>query len=176
MCFVCLQVGCKDCGRIFCSKCAVVSGQTSQCKKCRIITSGTFTKSQLNQMKIKDLKALLMKQNINTSKCKEKEDLIELIYKNFGNPSNPYRRDTESRTGFTPVCISLYNGAVYLLLTPLLNHFVTHFNYSACFYLVKIECWLCWLVDFMRKRIGAMLPLCVITVTCISVIVCGQKS
>lgn len=45
-------------------------------------------------MKVKDLKAPLVQQHVNISKCREKEDLIELIYRHFANPSNPYKRDT----------------------------------------------------------------------------------
>ena len=57
--------------------------------------TGKFTRSQLQGWKVKDLKALLNKQNINISKCKEKSDLIDVIISNYGGSQNLYRRGTE---------------------------------------------------------------------------------
>ena len=97
------QKSCKDCGRDFCSQCVLqpsrrpssASSRDYQCKSCQILLTGTFSRSQLLKWKIKDLKALLTKQNINTSKCKEKSDLIDLLFTNYGNTPNLYRRGTE---------------------------------------------------------------------------------
>ena len=97
------QKQCKDCGRNFCSNCCVSGGSSSprlvQCKKCQILLTGTFSRSLLAGWKVKDLKALLKKQNVNTSKCKEKEDLIELIFIYFGGNPN-YNRHTSEQERF----------------------------------------------------------------------------
>ncbi|WAR03791.1 RNF34-like protein [Mya arenaria] len=84
---------CKDCGRTFCNNCSLQHGHEHQCKKCNILLCGHFTRSQLLQWKVKDLKCLLTKQSVNTSKCKEKSDLIDLIFSYFGNTSDGYQSD-----------------------------------------------------------------------------------
>lgn len=87
------QLLCKDCGRKFCSVCYVQTGK--QCKKCQILLSGNFSRIQLKQWKPKDLKALLHRHDVNTSKCHEKDDLIDLIFSNFGSRTNYNTRDSE---------------------------------------------------------------------------------
>ncbi|XP_045172014.2 E3 ubiquitin-protein ligase RNF34-like [Mercenaria mercenaria] len=79
------QLPCKDCGRTFCSVCFVPARK--QCKKCQMLLSGNFTRPQLKQWKPKDLKALLHKHDVNTSKCHEKDELIDLIFSYFGSTS-----------------------------------------------------------------------------------------
>lgn len=94
---------CSDCGRHFCSQCVIqpnrrpssANSKDYQCKSCQILLTGKFTRTQLLTWKIKDLKALLNKQNINISKCKEKSDLIDVIFTNYGGTQNLYRRGTE---------------------------------------------------------------------------------
>lgn len=94
---------CKDCGRHFCSQCISQTGRRPgsasskehQCQTCQVLLTGKFTRSQLQGWKVKDLKALLNKQNINISKCKEKSDLIDVIISNYGGSQNLYRRGTE---------------------------------------------------------------------------------
>lgn len=94
---------CKDCGRHFCSQCVMqqnprpssANSKTYQCRTCHVLLTGTFTRSQLLTWKVKDLKALLNKQNINISKCKEKSDLIDVIFTNYGGAPNLLRRGTE---------------------------------------------------------------------------------
>lgn len=92
---------CKLCARHFCSACSVQtssprdSPREQQCKKCDILISGNFTQTQLTEWKVKDLKAVLNNQNVNTSKCREKDDLIDLVFKNFSCNPNFNRRGTE---------------------------------------------------------------------------------
>lgn len=86
------KVWCKECDRNFCDVCLVQPDQ--QCKKCIILLSGNFTRQLLQSWKVKDLKALLDRQNVNTSKCREKNDLIDLIFSYFGHTSNLYRPGT----------------------------------------------------------------------------------
>lgn len=98
---------CRECERCFCSNCVhrlSLKGQNKetfhQCKKCRILLTGTFTRQELIKWKVKDLKCLLMKRNISTDGCKEKQELIDLIVINFGhmtrNDDVEERSDTES--------------------------------------------------------------------------------
>ncbi|KAH3870820.1 E3 ubiquitin-protein ligase RNF34-like isoform X1 [Dreissena polymorpha] len=93
------QAHCKDCGRMFCSNCATRSGLDSQCKKCYILVNGKFTRAQLMMWKVKDLKALLHKQNINTATCSEKTELIDLIFSYYGNTPNGYADETTTIPG-----------------------------------------------------------------------------
>lgn len=94
---------CKDCGRNFCSQCVIqpnrrpssANSKDYQCKTCQILLAGKFTRTQLLTWKIKDLKALLNRQNVNISKCKEKGDLIDVIFTSYGGTQNLYRRGTE---------------------------------------------------------------------------------
>lgn len=94
---------CKDCARHFCSQCisqpgrrpTSASSKDHQCRTCQILLTGKFTRTQLLTWKVKDLKALLNKQNINISKCKEKSDLIDVIVSNYGGTQNLFRRGTE---------------------------------------------------------------------------------
>lgn len=92
------QLPCKDCERKFCSVC--YNSALRQCKKCQILLSGNFTRPQLKQWKPKDLKALLHKHDVNTTKCREKDDLIDLIFSYFGvtnrGESNPGRTSRNS--------------------------------------------------------------------------------
>lgn len=98
---------CRECERYFCSRCVhrlSLKGQKKetfrQCKKCRILLTGSFTRQELIRWKVKDLKCLLMKRNISTDGCREKQELIDLIVINFGhmtkNDDIEERSDTES--------------------------------------------------------------------------------
>ena len=108
------QKPCKDCGRNFCSQCVTqpsrrpffASSKDYQCRCCQILLTGSFSRSQLLKWKIKDLKAPLTKQNINTSKCKEKTDLIDLLFIYYGNTPNMYRRNTEHETKVQQMVVS----------------------------------------------------------------------
>lgn len=55
-----------------------------QCKKCNILTSGKFTRQDLQKWKVKDLRCVLHKRNISTETCREKHDLIDLLVITFG--------------------------------------------------------------------------------------------
>lgn len=85
------RLSCKDCERNFCSLCSMPSKR--QCKKCHILLSGNFTRSQLLQWKPKDLKALLHKHDINTTNCREKDELIDLIFHYFAGATSSRRDD-----------------------------------------------------------------------------------
>lgn len=98
---------CRECERYFCSNCVhrlSLKGQKRetfrQCKKCRMLLTGTFTRQELIKWKAKDLKCLLNKRSISTEGCKEKQELIDLIVINFGhmthNDDIEERSDTES--------------------------------------------------------------------------------
>lgn len=94
---------CRECERCFCSNCVhrlSLKGQNKetfrQCKKCRILLTGTFTRQELVKWKVKDLKCLLMKRNISTDGCREKQELIDLIVINFGHMTR--NDDVEERS------------------------------------------------------------------------------
>ncbi|KAL4223880.1 RING finger protein 34 [Mactra antiquata] len=76
------KISCKDCERLFCVPCSMQPLQ--QCKKCSIVLSGNFSRAQLKEWKPRDLKAILQKHNVNTSICREKDELIDLIFSYFG--------------------------------------------------------------------------------------------
>lgn len=98
---------CRECERYFCSNCVhrlSLKGHNRdtfrQCKQCRILLTGSFTRQELIKWKVKDLKCLLIKRNISTDGCKEKQELIDLIVINFGHMTQSddieERSDTES--------------------------------------------------------------------------------
>ncbi|KAK7478278.1 hypothetical protein BaRGS_00030536, partial [Batillaria attramentaria] len=79
---------CKDCRRVFCSTClpkppSNLAQNGRQCQKCTILTSGKFTRAQLQAWRVKDMRCFLDTRNIPTSTCKEKHDLIDLLLMHF---------------------------------------------------------------------------------------------
>ncbi|KAL3857861.1 hypothetical protein ACJMK2_012491 [Sinanodonta woodiana] len=109
---------CKDCERNFCSNC-VLQQQLNpgdltglwQCKMCQTLISGTFTRSELTSWKIKDLKALLQKRKIDISACREKKDLIDVIFANFGcNDQNGSQSSRSSQPAGTTTNSSQFGG------------------------------------------------------------------
>lgn len=81
---------CKYCDRIFCSSCVHRYRDPDnnrmtyrQCNTCKVLMSGKFTRSDLMKWKVKELRILLNKRNVSTSTCKEKHDLIDLLFINF---------------------------------------------------------------------------------------------
>lgn len=84
---------CRDCRRVFCSSClpkppSSLGQNGRQCTKCTILTSGKFTRAQLQAWKVKDMRCFLDVRNIPTTTCKEKHDLIDLLIVNFCLESN----------------------------------------------------------------------------------------
>lgn len=69
-----------------------------QCKKCNILTSGKFTRQDLQKWKVKDLRCVLHKRNISTETCREKHDLIDLLVITFGvvSQNNSEERSSSS--------------------------------------------------------------------------------
>lgn len=103
-----LQKLCRECERYFCSNCVhrlSLKGQKRetfrQCKKCRMLLTGTFTRQELIKWKVKDLKCLLNKRSISTEGCKEKQELIDLIVINFGHMT---RNDDIEERSVSKIC------------------------------------------------------------------------
>ncbi|KAL5017549.1 hypothetical protein ScPMuIL_007138 [Solemya velum] len=79
---------CGSCGRNFCSQCSlkqIESQQNRQCTKCKVLISGNFTKRDLMNWKIRDLKGFLHHQRVSTEMCREKHDLVDLLVRHYGN-------------------------------------------------------------------------------------------
>ncbi|XP_033747538.1 E3 ubiquitin-protein ligase RNF34-like [Pecten maximus] len=81
---------CRYCDRIFCSSCVHRYRDPEnnrmtyrQCNTCKVLMSGKFTRSDLMKWKVKELRILLNKRNVPTNTCKEKHDLIDLLFINF---------------------------------------------------------------------------------------------
>ncbi|OWF44900.1 E3 ubiquitin-protein ligase RNF34-like [Mizuhopecten yessoensis] len=81
---------CRYCDRNFCSSCVhryrdPVNNRSTyrQCNTCKVLMSGKFTRSDLMKWKVKELRILLNKRNVSTNTCKEKHDLIDLLFVNF---------------------------------------------------------------------------------------------
>lgn len=101
---------CKDCGRYFCANCVMqqqenVKKSNRQCKKCNILTSGKFTRQDLQKWKVKDLRCVLHKRNISTETCREKHDLIDLLVITFGvvSQNNSGERSSSSSQSTTTI-------------------------------------------------------------------------
>lgn len=109
--FICLQKLCKDCGRYFCANCVMqlqenVKKSHRQCKKCNILTSGRFTRQDLQKWKVKDLRCVLHKRNISTETCREKHDLIDLLVITFGVVSQNNSEERSSSSSQSAVSFS----------------------------------------------------------------------
>ncbi|RUS69434.1 hypothetical protein EGW08_022805 [Elysia chlorotica] len=78
---------CIECQRYFCSTCLPKPPSSAppgrQCSKCRLLLSGRFTRNDLQQYKVKDIRCFLKVKNISMSGCKEKHDLVELVLTHF---------------------------------------------------------------------------------------------
>ncbi|XP_048761396.2 E3 ubiquitin-protein ligase RNF34-like isoform X2 [Ostrea edulis] len=106
---------CKDCGRHFCANCVMhlqdsVKRSHRQCKKCNILTSGNFTRQDLQKWKVKDLRSLLDKRNISTEACTEKHDLIDLLVITFGVVNQSHSGERSSSSAQTSVKIQGNRG------------------------------------------------------------------
>ena len=81
-CFLVFQLKCHDCGIHHCSSCVTKEANSKEgrrCHKCRMLRSGNFTRRDLMHCKVRDLRSFLQRQNVPTNKCKEKEDLVDLV-------------------------------------------------------------------------------------------------
>ncbi|XP_076638330.1 E3 ubiquitin-protein ligase RNF34 isoform X1 [Colletes latitarsis] len=89
---------CTDCSRYFCSACVIKRlPKTLNCTSCGILSQRPLLRSQIMQMRSKDLLRYLLGNKVSIKGCIEKEDLIELVmifangtsdYKNIEIPEN----------------------------------------------------------------------------------------
>ncbi|XP_041349402.1 E3 ubiquitin-protein ligase RNF34-like isoform X2 [Gigantopelta aegis] len=90
---------CNDCLRYFCSTCLPKQGvlpQPRKCPKCRILGMGNFSRQDLMQWKVKDMRCFLDHHNIPTGMCREKIDLVDLLVKYFSRlPENQQQSEHE---------------------------------------------------------------------------------
>ncbi|XP_064648290.1 E3 ubiquitin-protein ligase RNF34-like isoform X3 [Lineus longissimus] len=79
---------CCVCQNNYCTACVIRDqGGLRTCNKCRILSSRRLSRSELMQLKIKDLRQYLLMKNITMDGCKEKKDLVELIVKSNNGQS-----------------------------------------------------------------------------------------
>ncbi|XP_035784380.1 uncharacterized protein LOC118462640 [Anopheles albimanus] len=70
---------CFECHRLFCRNC-LSKGQTrSLCQNCIIFTKRPLSRTDLAQLKVRELIFYLQSKHISTSGCVEKDDLINLV-------------------------------------------------------------------------------------------------
>ncbi|XP_071789385.1 E3 ubiquitin-protein ligase RNF34-like isoform X1 [Asterias amurensis] len=77
---------CLDCSKLFCSNCIRKEPRRS-CKTCCMFT-GSQDRSQLMQIKVKDLRQYLAARDISTLACREKEELVDLVVQYLSSHSN----------------------------------------------------------------------------------------
>ncbi|XP_046744592.1 E3 ubiquitin-protein ligase rififylin isoform X2 [Diprion similis] len=71
---------CTDCLRYYCTNCMTRSADRKlNCEKCRLLSQRPVIRSNLLEMRSKDLHRYLMAKKISTRGCVEKEDLVNLI-------------------------------------------------------------------------------------------------
>jgi len=75
---------CGECSWHFCSKCMDLalprpSSIPALCKRCTQLLSGNFTRADLHLCSISDLKLFLTRRQVDTSSCRDKLDLVELV-------------------------------------------------------------------------------------------------
>ncbi|PNF39097.1 hypothetical protein B7P43_G04140 [Cryptotermes secundus] len=115
---------CSICQRYYCS-CCLPFGQNSsskgvtsmftrftdkkiKCSKCEVLTARPLCRSQLRELRVKDLQLYLTSQKVSTRGCVEKDDLVNLLMRHAGHSSTntqrtdfPYghsgQADTQSR-------------------------------------------------------------------------------
>ena len=97
--YFCLQKCCQECRRYFCSTCLPKPPTGSpfgrQCSKCRMLIGGHFSRFDLQDWKVKDMRCFLHVRNISTKDCREKHDLIELVLEKFCQQSRQSIQDRE---------------------------------------------------------------------------------
>ncbi|GFR58008.1 E3 ubiquitin-protein ligase RNF34 [Elysia marginata] len=90
---------CVECHRYFCSTCLPKPPSSAppgrQCSKCRLLLSGSFTRTDLQNYKVKDIRCFLKVKNISMTGCKEKHDLVELVITHFCTQNGLNSEETE---------------------------------------------------------------------------------
>ncbi|KAK0174710.1 hypothetical protein PV327_010447 [Microctonus hyperodae] len=82
---------CKDCLRFYCTDCVIRRGdRVLSCGNCSMLSRRPLIRSQVLQMKSKDLKQYLIAKKVSLRGCVEKEDLVNILMQ-FAN-------GTESQT------------------------------------------------------------------------------
>lgn len=87
-----------------------------KCNKCKVLSARPLCRSQLQQLRVKDLQLYLTSQKVSTKGCVEKEDLVNLLMRHAGNSSNSTQRsdfssfpgsqaDTQSRDLSSERCL-----------------------------------------------------------------------
>ncbi|XP_066956207.1 E3 ubiquitin-protein ligase RNF34-like [Macrobrachium rosenbergii] len=71
---------CDGCGLTFCSSC-IRRGMEGRrhCNKCHVLSQWPLDRTQLEALRVKDLRHFLHSRHINTVACTEKRDLIDLV-------------------------------------------------------------------------------------------------
>ncbi|XP_069703006.1 uncharacterized protein [Periplaneta americana] len=108
---------CSVCQRYYCSHClplgqnggsnsgtsvlARFTDKKLKCSKCEVLTARPLIRSQLRQLRVKDLQLYLTSQQVSTRGCVEKDDLVNLLIRHAGNSSNNSQRSDfhSSRSG-----------------------------------------------------------------------------
>ncbi|KAK3083704.1 hypothetical protein FSP39_001749 [Pinctada imbricata] len=97
---------CRECDRYFCGECIVNRPDHSlnnrgkkSCQKCLLLISGNFSRQDLQDWKVKDLRSLLKKRNISMETCTEKNDLIELLYATFAQTTGTGQTSSSTPVG-----------------------------------------------------------------------------
>jgi len=87
---------CSECKNVFCRKCVATTESTSSsassrvtCARCKVLLQRPPIRTQLMDLRVKDLQRYLVSKKVNTKACKEKEDLVELVILENGGTSRP---------------------------------------------------------------------------------------
>uniref|UniRef100_A0A2M4A8E5 Putative ring finger protein b n=1 Tax=Anopheles triannulatus TaxID=58253 RepID=A0A2M4A8E5_9DIPT len=70
---------CFECHRLFCRNCLSKGQPRSLCQNCIIFTKRPLSRTDLAQLKVRELIFYLQSKHISTSGCVEKDDLINLV-------------------------------------------------------------------------------------------------
>ncbi|XP_046597743.1 E3 ubiquitin-protein ligase rififylin isoform X2 [Neodiprion lecontei] len=91
---------CTDCLRYYCTNCMTRSADRRlNCEKCRLLSQRPVIRSNLLEMRSKDLHRYLMAKKISTRGCVEKEDLVNLIIQHANATDSA---SSNQRTGSNP--------------------------------------------------------------------------
>ncbi|KAM4710529.1 E3 ubiquitin-protein ligase RNF34 isoform 2-T2 [Discoglossus pictus] len=75
---------CCDCKKDFCSVCSTLQENLRRCCTCHLLQETAFQRPRLMKLKVKDLRQYLTLRNIPTDRCREKEDLVDLVLCHYG--------------------------------------------------------------------------------------------
>ncbi|GFG32107.1 hypothetical protein Cfor_06877 [Coptotermes formosanus] len=104
---------CSVCQRYYCTHCLPLGESGSpasvlarftdkklKCSKCEVLSARPLCRSQLQQLRVKDLQLYLTSQKVSTRGCVEKEDLVNLLMRHAGNsPNSNPRSDFSGHPG-----------------------------------------------------------------------------